>query len=133
MKLSPDPLLLPLPPQGRSSWLDCGHSTILEEAQNENVDQWSNSTMKSLARNCLSDSAMKLWGILAGFIVGLHCYLLSVWCLVGVFFSPLGPNHDCRRPVNPPLNSDPAGPVSRSFSSLRFLGFVRRLDAGGAG
>jgi len=34
---------------------------------------------------------------------------------------------------NPPLNSDPARTVFRSFSSFRFLGFVRRLVAGGAG
>jgi len=34
---------------------------------------------------------------------------------------------------NPPLNSDPACIVFRSFSSSRFLGFVQRLGAGGAG
>jgi len=34
---------------------------------------------------------------------------------------------------NPPLNSDPACIVLRSFSSFVFLGFVRRFAAGGAG
>jgi len=33
---------------------------------------------------------------------------------------------------NPPLNSDPARTVFRSFSSFRFLGFVQRLGAGEA-
>ncbi len=34
---------------------------------------------------------------------------------------------------NPPLNSDPACIAFRSLSSTRFLGFVQRLGAGGAG
>ena len=34
---------------------------------------------------------------------------------------------------NPSLNSDPACIVLRSLSSTRFLGFVQRLGAGGAG
>jgi len=34
---------------------------------------------------------------------------------------------------NPSLNSDPACAVFRSFSSFRYLGFVQRLGAGGAG
>jgi len=34
---------------------------------------------------------------------------------------------------NPPLNSDPACIVIRSFSSTGFLGSVQRLGAGGAG
>ena len=37
-----------------------------------------------------------------------------------------------RRP-NPPLHSDPACIAFRSLSSFRYLGFVRRLGAGGAG
>src|SRR5664279_4165405 len=36
-------------------------------------------------------------------------------------------------PPNPPLNSDPACIVFRSFSCSVFLGFVQRLGAGGAG
>jgi hypothetical protein len=38
-----------------------------------------------------------------------------------------------RNAPNPPLNSDPARIAFRSFSSFRFLGFVHRLGAGGAG
>jgi len=34
---------------------------------------------------------------------------------------------------NPPLHSDPACIVFRSLSTSRFLGFVQRLGAGGAG
>ena len=73
------------------TWLGLRSFNNPEEAQNENVDQWSNSTMKSLARIASPIWAMKLWGILAGFIVGPALLLLSVWCLVGVFFPPLGP------------------------------------------
>ena len=40
--------------------------------------------------------------------------------------------HPKRRP-NPPLNSDLAYIAFRSLSSSRFLGFVQRLGAGGAG
>jgi hypothetical protein len=40
--------------------------------------------------------------------------------------------HDPEQP-NPPLNSDPARTVLRSFSSFRFLGSARRLGAGGSG
>ncbi len=34
---------------------------------------------------------------------------------------------------NPPLKSDPACRAFRSLSTFRFLGFVQRLGAGGAG
>ena len=40
--------------------------------------------------------------------------------------------HSNRQP-NPALHSDPACIAFRSLSSFRFLGFVQRLGAGGAG
>ena len=36
-------------------------------------------------------------------------------------------------PPNLPLNSDPACIAFRSISTSRYLGFVQRLGAGGAG
>ncbi len=73
------------------TWLGLRAFENPQEAQDENVNQWSNPLAQKLARVGAPLWAMKLWGFIMGFLVGPALLLLALWCLFGFVFPSISP------------------------------------------